>query len=159
MAPRTAIGYTRRMSLSERIVADLKKAMLAKDEVARDTLRMVKSELQKREIELGGELPDAEALAVLQRAVKSRTESIEQYEQAGRTDAAARERSEIAIIEQYLPRQLGEDETRAAVEAIAAELGLSGKKDMGRLMKELRDRHQGEVDMKLASRIAGEVLG
>lgn len=147
------------MGLKERIDGDLKKAMLAKDEVARDALRMVKSELMRREIELGGELPEDEALGVLQRAVKSRHESIEQYVQAGRGEAADRERREIEIIEQYLPRQLDEGETRAAVTQLVTELGLSGKKDMGRLMKELRARHGAEVDMKSASRIAGEVLG
>lgn len=133
--------------------------MLAKDELVRDVLRMLKSELLKREIELGGELPDAEAVKVLQRGVKSRTESIEQYEQAGRAEAAEQERAEIGIIQRYLPQQLDEGQTRAAVEALVGELGLSGKKDMGRLMKELRERHANDLDMKLASRIAGELLG
>lgn len=147
------------MGLKERIDRDLRKAILARDEVARDTLRMVKSEFTRREIELGGELPDDEAVKVLQRAVKSRNESIEQYEQGGRADSADRERREVQIIEQYLPRTLDEGETRAAVSGLVSELGLSGKRDMGRLMKELRARHGVELDMKLASRIAGELLG
>jgi len=160
MAGEGWIGYhSAAMSLKERIDTDLKKAMLAKDELTRDTLRMVKSELMKREIELGGEMSDTEAIRVLQRAVKSRSESIEQYEQAGRDDTAAREREEIGVIERYLPRQLDEAATRAAVETVVKELGLSAKKDMGQLMKELRARHESELDMKLASKIAGELLG
>lgn len=146
------------MSLKERIDADLKKAMLAKDELTRDTLRMLKSDLMKQEIDLGGSMSDSDATKVLQRAVKSRGESIAQYEEAGRDDAAARERQEIEVIERYLPKQLDEAQTRAAVEAAAKDLGLTAKKDMGALMKELRSRHDATIDMKLASKIAGEVL-
>jgi len=146
------------MSIVERIHADLKKAMMEKDAVARDALRMVKSELTNREIELGRELDEAETIQVLQKAVKSRNESIEQYEKGGRAEAADRERAEIGIIERYLPQQMTEEETRAAVEAIAGELGLSTKRDMGRLMKEMRERHAGRFDGKTASRIASDVL-
>lgn len=147
------------MSIKERIDADLKKAMLARDEVARDALRMVKTELGRLEVDKGGEVSDADALGVLKKAVKSRNESIESYEEAGRADAAQRERAEIEVIERYLPRQLDEAETRAAVQAIIDEQGLSGKKDMGKVMKELRARHEGTVDNRLASKIAGELLG
>lgn len=146
------------MPLKDQIDADLKKAMLAKDVLTRDTLRMLKSDLMKREIELGGTMSDSEAMKVLQRAVKSRAETIEQYEQGGRKDAADQERQEIEVIERYLPKQLDEAQTRAAVEAAAKDLGLTTKKDMGALMKELRARHEAELDMKLASKIAGEVL-
>lgn len=133
--------------------------MLARDEITRDTLRMLKSDLDKSELELGRDLEEAEEIAAVKRGIKSRRESIEQYEQGGRPDAAARERAEIEVLERYLPKQLDEAQTRAALEAIAAELGLGGKKDMGRLMKELMARHQGRVDGKTASRLAGEVLG
>lgn len=159
MAVEGWIGYAVfAMSIKERIEADLKKAMLAKDVITRDTLRMLKSDLMKREIELGGEMSDSESIKILQRAVKSRTESIEQYEQAGRSESAETEKQEIAVIERYLPKQLDEAATRAAVESIATELGLSAKKDMGQLMKELRARHEGEIDMKLASKVASEIL-
>ena len=147
------------MTIKQQIDADLKKAMLAKDEVARDALRMVKTELGRLEVEQGGEVSDADAIKVLQKAVKSRMESIESYEEAGRADSAQRERAEIEVIQRYLPRQLDEGETRAAVQAIIDEQGLSGKKDMGRVMKELRARHEGTIDNKLASKIAGELLG
>lgn len=154
------IGYrTTAMSIKERIDADLKKAMLEKDAVARDALRMVKTDLGRVEVDKGEEVSDADAIKVLQKAVKSRTESIEAYEEAGRADSAQQERAEIEVIQRYLPRQLDEAETRAAVQAIVDEQGLSEKKDMGRLMKELRARHGGTVDNKLASKIAGELLG
>ena len=146
------------MSLKDQIDADLKKAMLAKDALTRDTLRMLKSDLMKHEIELGGTMSDSDAIKVLQRAVKSRAETIEQYEEGGRKDAADQERREIEVIERYLPKQLDEAQTRAAVEAAAKDLGLTAKKDMGALMKELRARHEATIDMKLASKIASEVL-
>lgn len=146
------------MTIKDQIDADLKKAMLAKDEVARDALRMVKTELGRLEVDKGGEVSDADALKVLQKAVKSRNESIESYEEGGRPDAAQRERAEIEVIQRYLPRQMDEGETRAAVQAIIDEHGLSGKKDMGRVMKELREKHGGTVDNKLASKLAGELL-
>lgn len=146
------------MSTKQRVVADLQKAMLEKDVVARDTLRMVKAELMNKEVELGRELDEAEAVAVLQRAVKTRQDSIEEYVKVARQDAADKERAEIAIVQRYLPKQLDEAETRAAAAALVAELGLAGKKDFGRLMKELKARHGGNVDGKLASKIAGELL-
>lgn len=147
------------MSTKQRLVADLQKAMLEKDVVTRDTLRMVKADLMNKEVELGRELEEAEAIAVLQRAVKTRQDSVEEYVKVDRQDVADRERAEIAVVQRYLPKQLDEAETRAAAAALVQELGLAGKKDFGRLMKELKTRHGGNVDGKLASRIAGELLG
>jgi hypothetical protein len=146
------------MTLKDRIAGDLKDAMRNKDEVRRDVLRMVKTEMTNREIELGRELGQDEEMAVLNKAVKSRQETVDQYEQGGQGDAAQRERQEMAVLKEYLPRTLTEEETRSAVEGLADELGLSGKKDMGALMKELNKRHAGAVDGKVASRIASEVL-
>lgn len=135
----------------EQLNADLKKAMLARDEVTRDTLRMVKSEL------LTLENPDM--IAVLSRAVKTRRDSIKSYIDGGRQDLADREQAEIEVIERYLPKQLGESETREAVAGIIAELSLSTKKDLGTVMKEIKARYPGQVDGKLASSIAGQLLG
>ena len=145
------------MSLRQTIEADLKKAMLAKDEVAKDALRMAKADLLNREVELGRDLSDEEATAVLQKNVKSRRDSIDQFRAGGRMDAVAEEEKQLAVLERYLPKALSEEETRAAVTAIVSELGLSTKKDMGRLMKELKARHPG-VDGRIASKVAGEVL-
>ncbi|MGB3051257.1 MAG: GatB/YqeY domain-containing protein [Polyangiales bacterium] len=138
------------MSLLEQINADLKKAMLERDELTRDTLRMVKSEL------LTLDKPDD--LAVLSRAVKSRRDSIKSYIEGGRQDLADREQAEIEVIERYLPKQLSEEEAREAIAAIVGELGVSSKKELGRVMKEIKARFPGQVDGKLASSIAGQLL-
>ncbi len=139
------------MDLLERVTEDMKQAMRAGDTLARDTLRMLKSELTK---------PDApDAASVLAKAVKSRAESAEEYERGGRPELAAKERAEIAVLERYLPKRLSDDEALEAVRAIAAEIGASEKKDLGRLMKEVMARHKGAIDGKLASALAAKVLG
>jgi len=139
------------MSLLEQINADLKKAMLERDEVTRDTLRMVKSELLT--------LDDPDELAVLSRAVKSRRDSIKSYLEGGRQDLADKEQAEIEVIQRYLPKQLTEDEAREAIGAIIEELGISGKKELGKVMKEVKTRYPGQIDGRLASSIAGQLLG
>jgi hypothetical protein len=125
--------------------------MLERDEVTRDTLRMVKSELLT--------LDNPDELAVLSRAVKSRRDSIKSYVEGGRQDLADKEQAEIEVIERYLPKQLSEGETRDAIAGIIEELGLSSKKDLGKVMKELKVRYPGQTDGKQASSIAGQLLG
>ena len=139
------------MALLEKIDADLKKAMLERDVVTRDTLRMVKSELLT--------LDEPDEIAVLSRAVKSRRDSIKSYVEGGRQDLADTEQAEIEVIERYLPKQLSEDEARGAIAAIIDELGLSSKKELGTVMKEIKARYPGQVDGRLASSIAGQLLG
>ena len=111
---------------------------------------MVKSEL------LTLDKPDD--LAVLSRAVKSRRDSIKSYVEGGRQDLADKEQAEIEVIERYLPKQLSEDEAREAIAAIVEELGVSTKKELGRVMKEIKARFPGQVDGRLASSIAGQLL-
>ena len=139
------------MPLLEQINADLKKAMLERDEVTRDTLRMVKSELLT--------LDNPDELAVLSRAVKSRRDSIKSYLEGGRQDLADKEQAEIEVIERYLPKQLSEDEAREAIRTIIEELGLSSKKELGKVMKEVKTRYPGQIDGRMASSIAGQLLG
>ena len=138
------------MALLEKLDADLKKAMLARDAVTRDTIRMLKSEL------LTLENPDE--LAVLARAVKSRRDSIQSYIEGGRQDLADKEQAEIEVIERYLPAQLDEGEARDAIAAIIQELGLSSPKELGQVMKEVKARYPGQIDGKAASSIARELL-
>lgn len=147
------------MPLSQRIMDDLKAAMRDRDEVARDTLRMLRSELGRAELDKGAALDDAEALAVVARAVKTRREAIAQYREGGRDDLADTETREVAVLERYLPRSLDRDETRAAVEAAIAETGAEGKKDLGQVMKAVMAKHRGAVDGKLAKELAAELLG
>jgi uncharacterized protein len=144
-------------SLRTQIEADLKKAMLEKNEVAKDALRMAKSELLNKEVELGRDLTLDEAVQVLQKGVKARRDAIEQFREGGRLESVAEEERQLAVLLPYLPKQLGEDETRAALIALRDELGLGSKKDMGKLMKELKARHEG-IDGKLAAKLAGELL-
>ena len=138
------------MSLLDTINADLKKAMLARDEVTRDTLRMLKSEL------LTLDRPDE--TAVLSRAMKSRRDSAQSYREGGRPDLADKEEAEIAVIERYLPKQLTKAEAEAAIAAIVSDLGVSTKKDLGAVMKEVMARYRGQIDGKVASAIAGKLL-
>jgi uncharacterized protein YqeY len=138
------------MTIRDQIDADLKKAMLERDEVTRDTLRMIKSELVTHQ--------DADELSVLTRAVKSRRDSIESYVEGGRQDLADKERAEIEVIQRYLPKPLSDAEAREAIASIIAELGLSTKKDLGSAMKEIRARHPGQIDGKVASAIVKELL-
>ena len=146
------------MTLRERIEADIKEAMKSGETVTRDTLRMVLSALKNKRIEKGDELDEGAELAVLSTAVKSRQDSADQYDKAGREDLRDKERAEIAVIQKYLPKMLGEEETRALVERTVGELGLSSKKEIGRLMKAVMAEHRGAVDGKVVQRIAGELL-
>lgn len=146
------------MEIQRRIEADLKQAMRDRAEIARDTLRMVLSELKSKGIDAGRELTPDEEQAVLLRAVKTRQESVVQFEQGGRKDLAERERAEIAVVQGYLPQALSEDETRAVVRDLIAELGVTSKKDVGVAMKALMARHKGRVDGRLAQKLIGEML-
>lgn len=145
------------MTLRETIDADLKKAMLEKNERVRDTLRGAKAELLLLEVKLGRGVNDQEVLETFRRQIKSRRDAIEQFKANGRDDAAVDEEAEIAVLETYLPKQLDEAETKAVITSLIAELGLEGKKDFGRLMKEIKARHPN-IDGKLASQLAGGVL-
>ena len=148
------------MGLKTTLQADVKKAMLARDNLTRDTLRMVLASIQNKEqIELGRDLNEEEALAVVMSSVKSRAESLSQFDAAGRKDLADKERGEIEVLRRYLPRQRSSEETRALLTSLAQELGVSSRKDAGRVMKELMLRHKGEVDGKLAQTLLLEVLG
>ncbi len=144
-------------TLRERIDLDLKTAMLTKNEAARDALRLAKSELLLKEVDVARALTDEETIAILQKSVKSRKDAISEFAAAGRTDLVEKEELELTFLTPYLPKTLDAAETRSAIESITTELGLTTKKDMGRLMKELKSRHAG-LDGRLASQIAGEIL-
>ena len=123
------------MSLKDTIIADLTVAMKAKDADKLSVLRMVKANLMNRQIDKGSDLTDDEITKALQSLVKQRRDSVEQYEKAGRTELAAKEQSEIAVIEAYLPQSATQAEVDAAVEAAIAETGASSLKEMGTVMK------------------------
>lgn len=130
-------------------------AMKAGDKPRLAAVRLILAKIKDRDIELrtAKELPDDDAMVieVLQKMVKQRRESIQLYEDGGRPERAADERAEILVIEEFLPAQLSEAETRAAIEAIKAETGAAGIKDMGKVMAELKARHGTQLDMGKAS--------
>jgi uncharacterized protein YqeY len=125
-------------------------------------VRLILAKLKDRDIELrtATSVPDDDTLVieVLQKMVKQRRESIALYQQGGRQELADAEAGELAVIEEFLPQQMGEDETRTAIEAIKAELGASGIKDMGKVMAELRARHGSQLDMSKASGLVKAAL-
>ena len=135
--------------------AALVTAMKGGDKARTATIRLIQSAVKNRDIELRtGTAPaddDAMVVEVLQKMVKQRRESIALYEQGNRQELADQEKSEVAVIETFLPRQMDEAEAAAAIDAIVTELGASSLKDMGRVMAVLKERHSSEIDMSKAS--------
>ena len=128
--------------------------MRAKDAARLSTVRLALAAIKQREVDTRAELGDAEVLAVLEKMIKQRRESIAQYEQAGRKDLADAEKAELEVLSAYLPRQLGDAELDQAVAAAVAESGASGVKDMGKVMALLKSRLAGKADM---GRVSGLV--
>jgi len=154
--------------MRERINQALKDAMKSGDKARVSTLRLINAAIKDRDIAARADdkgqttgkdrAEDQEILGLLQKMVKQRRESAETYRQAGRTDLAEREEAEIPIIEEFLPQQMSEAETRAAVKAVMGELGCSGLKDMGRTMAALKERFAGQMDFGMASALVKEEL-
>lgn len=137
------------------IKAALVNAMKSGDKAGTGTIRLIQSAIKNRDIELrtASQQPDDDVLVteVLQKMIKQRRESIELYEKGGRQELADAEAAEVAVIERFLPRQMSEDEAKAAIRAIVDELGATSVKDMGRVMAALKERHAGQIDMSKAS--------
>jgi len=142
----------------QRIQEDLKKAMKAGDKTTLSTLRMLLSALKYAAIEQKRDPTEEEAAAVIQKAVRSRKESIEAFRRGGREDLAAQEEAELHILEAYLPSQMEGAELERAVEALLAQLGISEKKDLGRAMKEFMARHRGRADGKTVNALIASRL-
>ena len=130
-------------------------AMKARDTATVAATRLIQSAIKNRDIELrtASSTPDDDLLVteVLQKMIKQRRESIELYEKGNRPELAAAEAAEVAVIERFLPRQMDEAEAKAAIDAVATELGASSIKDMGRVMAAVKERHAGQIDMSKAS--------
>ncbi|MFP5373785.1 MAG: GatB/YqeY domain-containing protein [Gammaproteobacteria bacterium] len=140
------------MSLKTRLTEDMKAAMKAGDRDTLGVIRMANAAIKQREVDERIELDDAQVLAVLEKMVKQRKDSVSQYAAAGREDLAAIERAEIAVIERYLPEKLDEAELDAAIDAAIAETGANGPADMGKVMGVLKPRLAGQADMGEVSR-------
>lgn len=139
---------------ANRIPEDLKSAMKAKDSLALNALRALKTALTNAAIEKGGlgtPLEEGEVLAVIRKQIKQRQDSIEQFEKANRPELAATEKAEIAVLERYLPAALSAEEIATLVEQAIAETGATGKADMGKVMKLAQERSAGRADGKTLS--------
>jgi uncharacterized protein len=140
--------------MREKLKEDLKVAMKAGERQKVDALRLINAALKDKDIEArvsGGTVSDADVLAVLQKMIKSRQESLDIYEKNNRPDLAEKERSEIAVITSYLPAQLGEAEAAEAIKAAIAETGASSIKDMGKVVAALKAKYAGQMDFSKAS--------
>jgi uncharacterized protein YqeY len=137
-------------SYQDKLTADMKAAMKAGDKPRLEVIRMLISEMKKRAIDAQVDaLEDAEEVAVLQKAVKSRQDSVAQAQAGGRADIVEKEQQEIAVIAAYLPQQMSAEEIGQKVQEVAAEIGYQGGKDTGRFMKEWMARYKGVADGKL----------
>lgn len=146
------------MSLKQRITEDMKTAMKAGDKERLATIRLILAAIKQREVDERVEMDDTQVLAVLEKMVKQRRDSVSQYEAAAREDLAAVERAEIAIIDQYLPTKLDEAAIQAAIDAAVTETGASGPADMGKVMGVLKPRLAGQADMGLVSKLLKQRL-
>src|SRR4051794_23620926 len=142
-----------------RVESDLKEAMKARDAERTSTLRMLLAELKNERIKLGHEVGDEEFMRVLQKGVKQRQDSIDQYRQAGREELATKEEREAKVLQAYLPAQVSEEEVRRAIEEVVKAESLSGPAAIGTIMKSVLPRFAGRIDGKTVQRIAREVLG
>jgi len=141
--------------IRDSLKAALVTAMKSGDKERTAAIRLIQSAIKNRDIELRGSAnppaDDVLVTEVMQKMIKQRRESIALYEQGGRAELAAAEQAEVAVIEEFLPQQMSEEETKAAIDQIVAATGASSLKDMGRVMAALKDLHAGHLDMSKAS--------
>ncbi|SFH01655.1 GatB/YqeY domain-containing protein [Methylobacterium gossipiicola] len=148
--------------LRARLTTEMKEAMKAGDKAKLATVRMIQAALKDKDIEARGlgkeQLSEEDILALLQKMIKQRNESAGVYDQGGRPELAENERAEATIIAGYLPQQMDEAETRAAIEAAVAETGAAGPKDMGKVIAALKAAYAGRMDFGKASGLVKDVL-
>jgi uncharacterized protein len=148
--------------MRERFTAEMKEALKAGDKRRLGAIRLIQAALKDKDIEARGNgkepLSDEEILALLQKMVKQRQESITMYEQGGRAELAQQEKDEVTVISSYLPQQMDEAETKAAIEAAIAETGAASMKDMGKVVAALRAKYAGRMDFAKASGLVKDML-
>lgn len=147
------------MSLKQRITDDMKAAMKAREKERLNTVRLILAAIKQQEVDKQAELDDAAIIAVLDKMVKQRKDSITQYEDAGRDELAAVEKQELDIIQVYLPQPLTPEEVNALLDATIAETGASSMQDMGKVMGILKPQVQGRTDMGKLSGLVKSRLG
>ena len=139
------------MSLKERITDDMKTAMRAKDSERLGTIRLLQAAMKQKEVDERIELDDAAIVAIVDKMIKQRKDSIAAFEQAARQDLVDKEKTELAVLSAYLPERLSAQELTAAVQAIVTELGATGPGDMGKVMGAVKTRLAGKADMGAVS--------
>ena len=139
------------MSLKERITDDMKTAMRAKDSERLGTIRLLQSAMKQKEVDERIELDDAAIVAIVDKMIKQRKDSIAAFEQAARQDLVDKEKAELTVLSAYLPERLSAQELTAAVQAIVTELGATGPGDMGKVMDAVKTRLAGKADMGAVS--------
>jgi len=147
------------VTLKERITEDMKAAMRASDKERLSTIRMVQAAIKQREVDERITLDDAQVIAVLEKMVKQRKESVVQFEQGGRADLADKEKAEIALLQAYLPAQLSEAEVDALIKEAIAATGAASIKDMGKVMGAVKAQAAGRADMGAVSARIKAALG
>jgi uncharacterized protein len=146
------------MTLKQQLTDDMKAAMKSGDKHSLGVIRLINAAIKQREVDERVEMDDAAVLAVMDKMVKQRKDSVSQYAAAGREDLAAVEREEIVVIERYLPAKLGQAEIVAAIQAAVAQTGASGAADMGKLMAVLKPALAGKADMGQVSVLVKQQL-
>lgn len=147
------------MSIAEKLSQEIRSAMLAKDADRLQTLRMLKSAMGYVQIEKKTDtLSDADTVSIVQKEVKKRRDSIEQFEKGGRQELAEKEKKEIAILEEFLPKALAPEELEQLVKTTITEVGATGKKDMGAVIKAVQAKAAGRADGKSISGLVGKLL-
>lgn len=146
------------MSLSERLNEDMKQAMKSQDKFRLSVIRMVRSSIKNAEIDQRKTLDDNEVLEILAREIKQRKDSLQEFEKAGRTDLTENLAVEIAIISEYMPQQLTEDEIKTIVRQTVQEIGAKSKAEMGKVMSALMPKVKGRADGKLVNQLVQQIL-
>jgi uncharacterized protein YqeY len=146
------------MSITERLDQDMKQAMKAKDKLRLSVIRMVRTAIKNAEIDQKRTLSEDEVIAVLNRELKQSRDSLQAFEAGGRQDLIEEVQQKIAVLMDYLPQQMSEEELRAIVQSTIAETGASGKKDMGKVMSALMPKVKGRADGKLVNQIVTQEL-
>ncbi len=150
------------MSLKDKIESHYNNSIKEKDSNSINTLRLIKSAIKDKEISVRGKkdtLTDSDILSLLQSLVKQRKDSIEAFEKANRNDLIENELNEIKVIEMFLPKQMDEDETKMTIKSIIQENNFKSLKDMGSIMKIIKEKYAGKIDMGLVGKIAKSLLG
>ena len=146
------------MSLKDQITEDMKTAMRAKDSARLGTIRLLQAAMKQKEVDERVTLDDAAVIAIVDKLIKQRKDSVTAYVQANRQDLADQESSEIKVLEAYLPQRLSPEEIQAAVKAIVAQVGASGPGDMGKVMGAVKAQLAGKADMGLVSAAVNAAL-